>query len=87
MIAIRCSCGFEELDDEDMTDHLQLVFEPDDHVGNDGLVHEERDRLLACACGLAAVTAEEFDQHILDAFTPDDAIGRDGQKHMAPDAA
>jgi hypothetical protein len=80
MIAARCSCGFTELADEEMTDHLLQVFEPDDQKGTDGLVHEERDRLV-CACGLSAITPEELDEHLLKVFTPDNAIGRDGQKH------
>ena len=80
MISARCTCGFTELADEEMTDHLLLVFEPADHIGNDGLVHEERER-LTCACGLAAITSEEFDAHILKAFTPSDAIGNDGRRH------
>jgi hypothetical protein len=82
MVSAQCSCGFTELDDEDITDHLHLVFEPDDRMGNDGQVHEEKDR-LTCACGLAAITAEELDFHLLKVFTPDDAIGRDGKRHEA----
>jgi hypothetical protein len=84
MTATKCSCGFTELDDESMTDHLHQVFEPDHHRGNDGLVHEERDR-LTCACGMAAITADELDQHFLKVFTADDAIGRDGQRHEVTD--
>ena len=82
MVTAQCSCGFTELDDEDMTDHLHEVFEPDDRLGNDGQLHEERGR-LTCACGLAAITAEELDFHLLKVFTPDGAIGRDGQRHEA----
>jgi hypothetical protein len=80
MIAARCSCGFSELADEELTDHLLRVFEADDQKGTDGLVHEERDPLV-CACGLSAITPEEFDAHLLKAFIPDDAIGHDGRKH------
>jgi hypothetical protein len=80
MTTAQCSCGFRELGDEEIIDHLLLVFEPEDHRGNDGLVHEERDR-LTCACGFVAITAEELDSHFMKAFTPDDAIGRDGKKH------
>jgi hypothetical protein len=82
MIAAQCACGFTELDDEQLTDHLQLMFEPAGLVGNDGQVHEERDR-LTCACGLTATAVDELDQHFLKVFTPDDAIGRDGRKHEA----
>ena len=53
-----------------------------DLIGNDGLVHEERD-LLTCACGLAASTGEELDGHLLKVFTSAKAIGRDGKKHEA----
>jgi serine/threonine-protein kinase RsbW len=50
MTDASCACGFAELADEELIDHLLGVFEPDDHVGNDGRVHEERER-LTCACG------------------------------------
>ena len=80
MMPVRCTCGFTELADEEISDHLLLVFEPDDHIGNDGLAHEEREH-LTCACGFTAITSEEFDGHVLKAFTPDDATGTDGRKH------
>jgi hypothetical protein len=80
MIAARCSCGFTELADEEIIDHLQLVFEPDDHRGSDGHVHEER-ASLSCACGLSAITSDELDAHFLQVFTPGDSIGRDSHKH------
>lgn len=80
MIAAQCACGFTELDDEEITDHLNRVFEPDDLTGSDGLAHEERDH-LTCACGFSAITPEELDAHFLKVFTPGDAIGRDGRKH------
>jgi hypothetical protein len=80
MITARCACGFTELADEEIGDHLLLVFEPEDHVGSDGLPHEERDH-LTCACGFSAITSEEFDRHILKVFAPDDAIGTDGRRH------
>jgi hypothetical protein len=82
MIAVQCSCGFTELDDEEITDHLQQVFAPDDSRGSDGLVHLEGDR-LACCCGFTAATPQELDGHLLAVFTPDDAIGRDGKSHEA----
>ena len=80
MTAARCTCGFTELADEELNDHLLHVFEPDDRMGNDGLAHEERDR-LTCACGVTASTPEELDEHLLKVFAPDDAIGSDGRKH------
>jgi hypothetical protein len=36
VIADRCSCGFIELADEEIIDHLELVFVPDGLTGNDG---------------------------------------------------
>src|SRR5260370_38483640 len=36
MVAVQCSCGFTELDDEMITDHLQQSFAPDNLTGNDG---------------------------------------------------
>jgi hypothetical protein len=80
MTTARCTCGFTELADEQMIDHLLQVFEPDDHIGNDGLAHEER-QPLTCACGLTASTPGALDAHMLQAFTPDDAKDRDGQLH------
>jgi hypothetical protein len=84
--AVRCLCGFTELADEEITDHLELVFEPDDRKGNDGRVHEETSS-LACSCGLAAITSEELDGHFLAVFTPADAVGADGKAHRAVGAA
>lgn len=75
-----CSCGFTALPDEDVIDHLLLVFEPADLRGNDGLVHEESG-LLGCACGLTASTSDELDEHLLKAWTPASAVGRDGRTH------
>ena len=80
MTATSCACGFTELADEQMIDHLLGVFEPDDHIGHDGLLHEERDP-LTCACGLTASAPDSLDAHLLQAFTPDDATDRDGQHH------
>jgi hypothetical protein len=80
MTAASCSCGFTELDDETMTDHLHSVFEPDDRKGTDGQLHEEGEH-LACWCGFAAATPEDLDDHFLAVFTPGDGIGRDGKKH------
>jgi hypothetical protein len=80
MTVARCTCGFTELADEELTDHLLQVFEPDDHKGNDGVAHEERDH-LTCACGVTASTPGELDAHLLKVFTPDDVIGNDGHMH------
>jgi anti-sigma regulatory factor (Ser/Thr protein kinase) len=85
LIAARCSCGFMELADEEVIDHLELVFEADDLTGNDGQAHEESNP-LTCACGLSAITPEELDEHFLKVFTPYDAIGRDGRRHEPPGA-
>jgi hypothetical protein len=83
MIAIQCACGFSELADETITDHLHRAFAPDDARGQDGLVHEETTS-LACSCGFGAITADELDEHFLKAFTPDDGIGHDGLMHGRP---
>jgi hypothetical protein len=86
MTAASCSCGFTELDDETITDHLHSVFGPDDRKGADGQVHEEGER-LTCWCGLAAATPDDLDDHFLKVFTPSDGIGRDGQRHEATGGA
>jgi serine/threonine-protein kinase RsbW len=80
MTAARCTCGFTELADEELNDHLLHVFEPDDRIGNDGLAHEERDR-LTCACGLTATTPDDLNSHFMKVFTPRDTIGNDGHRH------
>jgi anti-sigma regulatory factor (Ser/Thr protein kinase) len=81
-IAVSCSCGFTELADETIIDHLLQVFEPADLRGNDGQVHQERDK-LTCACGLTAITPDELDHHLLKSWTPANATARDGQQHEA----
>jgi len=85
MIATKCLCGFEELPDERLIDHLLEVFEPDDAIGNDGEMHEETSR-LRCSCGAVSTTSESLDEHMLRIFTPDDAVGRDGHRHEARSA-
>jgi hypothetical protein len=84
--AVQCLCGFTELADEEITDHLELVFEPGDLTGSDGRVHEETGS-LACSCGLAAITSEGLDRHFLAVFTPAGAVGPDGRVHQAVGAA
>ena len=85
MIAARCSCGFAELADESLADHLLQVFVPDDSIAHDGRVHEETSR-LTCRCGLAASTPADLDTHFFQVFTPADAVDRDGRKHGVADA-
>jgi hypothetical protein len=80
MTAASCICGFTELADENLIDHLLHAFETDDRIGHDGLAHEEREP-LTCACGLTATTPEDLDAHLLQVFTPDDARDRHGQRH------
>lgn len=82
MAVARCSCGFTELDDEQLTDHLHQVFETEDMKADDGRVHLEGES-RACLCGFSAQTAKELDAHLLKAVTPADAIGRDGSRHEA----
>ncbi len=86
MVIVQCLCGFTELEDEQMSDHLQLVFAPDGGIGNDGRAHEEGGR-LSCFCGFAAGAAGELDAHFAQVFTPDDRIGRDGREHDVDKAA
>jgi hypothetical protein len=80
MTAAMCLCGFTELADETLTDHLLQVFAPNDMRGNDGQVHEEGSG-LACFCGFAASAVDALDEHFRAVFTPDDRIGNDGNKH------
>lgn len=80
MTVAQCSCGFTELEDEHITDHLHRVFEPEDMTGDDGQLHLEG-RSLECLCGFSAPTTEELDAHLLKALTPYDATGRDGDRH------
>jgi hypothetical protein len=80
MLAIQCSCGFTELADEEITDHLALVFVPNDSTGKDGKKHEELPG-RACSCGFAGITPEELEAHLIEIFTPSDGIGLDGKKH------
>jgi hypothetical protein len=80
----RCLCGFAELADETMADHLAVAFTPDDCVGIDGQVHEELPG-CACACGFPGGSAGEIEGHLMAAFTPGDGIGLDGRRHGALD--
>jgi hypothetical protein len=80
MTATGCSCGFTDLADESLTDHLERVFTPEDAIGQDGRVHEEGDN-LTCSCGAATATSAQMDQHFLAAFTPSSRTGSDGQRH------
>lgn len=82
MLATRCACGFEALADEQVTDHLQAMFEPKDCVGTDGRMHLEEDA-QACSCGFSTTSPTELDAHFLAIFTPGDSVGRDGKKHEA----
>jgi hypothetical protein len=86
MTTPACTCGFTELPDETLADHLLLAFDPQDRKGPDGLVHEEHGN-LTCACGLTATTPADLDLHFFRAFTPLDAIGIDGNKHAVIDGA
>jgi hypothetical protein len=82
----RCLCGFAELDDETLADHLAVVFTPDDSVGTDGNVHEELPE-HACACGFSGNSADVLEGHLVAAFTPRDGIGLDGGRHGVRGAA
>ena len=80
MTATRCTCGFQRLDDEELSDHLLAAFEPNDSTGNDGQVHQELAG-LGCSCGFTPTAGQELDSHFLAAFTPAGSVGRDGAKH------
>jgi hypothetical protein len=84
MPGAQCLCGFTELDDEGLPDHLAVSFTPDDSVGNDGNVHEELPG-HACACGFSGSSASALEGHLMAAFTPGDGIGLDGRRHGARD--
>jgi hypothetical protein len=85
MPGAQCLCGFTELDDETIADHLAVAFTPDDSVGNDGMVHEELSG-RACACGFASGSADDLEGHLLASFASGDGIGLDGKRHEALDA-
>ena len=84
-MATSCVCGFAELADESLLDHLALVFTPDDQIGNDGVEHEEL-FTHACTCGYSSEGLTAMDEHLLSVFTPADGIGSDGKKHGVRDA-
>lgn len=86
MVGAMCSCGFTEVADEAMTDHLLAAFTPGDSRGRDGNVHEEWRAPLSCSCGVATTTPARLDTHFLAMFTPDNAIGRDGKQHVPSSA-
>ena len=79
-LATQCACGFKELADEQVIDHLLAIFEPADAVGTDGKIHEGM-AARACSCGFSAISGDEMDAHFLAAFTPADQVGRDGHTH------
>jgi hypothetical protein len=81
MLATRCACGFERLDDEEVSDHLLAVFEPDDAIGTDDQVHQEDDNRV-CSCGFSAAIGDELDTHFLAVFMPADSLDRDGVRHQ-----
>jgi hypothetical protein len=79
-LATRCACGFEQLADEQLIDHILAAFEPADAVGTDGKVHEEMAG-QTCSCGFSAVSGDEMEAHFLAVFTPAGSVGRDGRAH------
>jgi hypothetical protein len=80
LLATRCACGFERLEDEEVIDHLLLVFDPEDSTGTDDRVHLEMAK-LTCSCGFQTVHGDDLDYHFLVVFTPSDQVGRDGRRH------
>jgi hypothetical protein len=81
-LATQCACGFEELADEQVVDHLLAVLEPADAIGTDGKIHEEMANLV-CSCGIASISGDGMDAHFLVAYTPADSVGNDGRTHEA----
>jgi hypothetical protein len=80
MTATRCLCGFQRLDDEEVTDHLLTAFTPDDSTGTDGCLHQEL-AVQVCSCGFSGTPAQDLDSHFLAVFTPAGSVGRDGARH------
>jgi hypothetical protein len=80
MPVASCICGFTELVDESLIDHLLLAFVPDDGRVPDGQAHEEAET-GHCLCGLATAAPAALDAHFLCIFTPATSTGRDGHKH------
>jgi hypothetical protein len=80
MLATRCACGFERLQDEEVIDHLLAVFEPEDSTGTDGVVHLEMAKRI-CSCGFQAASRDDLDVHFLGVFTPANQVGADGRRH------
>ena len=80
LLATQCACGFAELADEQVIDHVLAAFESADAVGADSKIHEEM-AARACSCGFSAISCAEMDAHFLAAFTPAGHVGRDGRTH------
>lgn len=80
MLATRCACGFERLQDEEVIDHLLAVFEPEDSTGTDGVIHLEMAKRI-CSCGFQAASRDDLDVHFLGVFTPANQVGADGRRH------
>jgi hypothetical protein len=86
MTTTQCACGFTELADEQISDHLALVFTPDDLIGIDGREHEELPG-LACACGYVTGIPGELEGHLVQAFAPVNGIGLDGKRHAVSNSS
>lgn len=80
LLATRCACGFERLEDEEVIDHLLAVFESADSIGTDGQVHMEMAK-LACSCGFQTTYGDDLDYHFLVVFTSSNQVGSDGLRH------
>jgi hypothetical protein len=82
MSSTRCSCGFTELADETLADHLLHVFTPADNRDIGGVEHYESE-VGTCSCGFTG----PLDAHFLTEFTPASAIGTDDRKHEPVETA
>jgi len=79
-LATQCACGFEQLADEQLIDHMLAAFESPGAVGADGKIHDELAG-QACSCGFLALSGDEMESHFLAIFTPVGSVGRDGRVH------
>lgn len=83
MPSAQCRCGFTELADESLMDHLHRVFAPQDGIGTDGELHDETTG-PACLCGFTGEKPDDLDRHFLAVFRPANGIGDDGREHGDP---
>ena len=84
--ALRCFCGYQAGDADDLFIHLCEMLLPDGDTDRSGIAHAEVVRetpgeSLACMCGATASDLAELDAHLRAAFMPAGGIGADGARH------